>query len=351
MTADRDAPDHSVDNAAIELCEARRVLVVDDSAPFAAALSGLLKLKGFVVDVACDGASAMRQLEQHPPDVVLLDVELPGEDGFAVCRRLKHNEATRLTPVVLLTGLRGAEHRLAGIEAGADDFLTKPFDASELIARVRSLSRLKRYTDELESAESVIMSLALIVEARDAYTEGHCDRLSAYAVGVGRRMGLPEGDLAALRRGGLMHDVGKIGIPDAVLLKPSRLTPREFAIVKQHTIIGERLCAGMRSLAPVRTIIRQHHERLDGSGYPDGLRGEAISPLAQIIGVVDAFDAMTTDRPYRRASSHAYAVDELYRDVAHGRFGQAVVEAFADVLPGLADRIPTPNASLVSSAN
>jgi putative two-component system response regulator len=183
---------------AVDLCRARRVLVVDDSEPFAAALAELLRMRGFVADAVGDGASAMRQLEQHPPDVVLLDVELPGEDGFEVCRRLKDNEATRLTPVVLLTGLRGPEHRLAGIEAGADDFLTKPFDTSELVARVRSLSRLKRYTDELESAESVIMSLALIVEARDAYTEGHCDRLAAHAVGVGRTMGLPEEDLAAL---------------------------------------------------------------------------------------------------------------------------------------------------------
>jgi putative two-component system response regulator len=332
-----------------DLCRAGRVLVVDDSEPFAAALAELLRMRGFVADAVGDGASAMRQLEQHPPDVVLLDVELPGEDGFEVCRRLKDNEATRLTPVVLLTGLRGPEHRLAGIEAGADDFLTKPFDTSELVARVRSLSRLKRYTDELESAESVIMSLALIVEARDAYTEGHCDRLAAYAVGVGRTMGLPEEDLAALRRGGLMHDVGKIGIPDAVLQKPSRLTPHEFEIVKQHTLIGERLCGGMRSLAPVRTIIRQHHERLDGSGYPDGLSGKAISPLAQIVGVVDAFDAMTTDRPYRDAISPGHALDELNRDVTRGRFSRAVVDAFAAVLPGLAQRIPAPRNVLKSS--
>src|SRR5688572_28899620 len=204
------------------------------------------------------------------PDLVLMDVLMPKLSGYEVCERIKRNPATRLTPVVLITALHERQHRIQGINAGADDFLTKPVDAHELKARARSLVRLKRYTDDLDSAESVIMSLALIVEARDAYTDGHCDRLSAYAVGVGRRIGLPEGDLAALRRGGLMHDVGKIGIPDAVLLKPSRLTPQEFEIVKQHTIIGERLCAGMRSLAPVRTIIRQHHERLDGSGYPDG---------------------------------------------------------------------------------
>lgn len=329
-----------------DLCQARRVLVVDDSPDFADTLVRLLSAEGFIVDVVHDSHSAMHAVERHAPDVVLLDVDIPGKSGFEVCRSLKQNEITRLTPVVLLTGLSGREHRLAGIDAGADDFLTKPFDSSELTARVRSLSRLKRYTDELESAESLVMSLALTVEARDAYTDGHCDRLSAYAVSLGGSLGLPEDDLSALRRGGLLHDVGKIGIPDAVLLKPGRLTRSEYHLVKQHTVIGERLCAGLRSLASVRPIIRQHHERLDGSGYPDGLAGDEISLLAQIIGVVDAFDAMTTDRPYRDAMSLPRAIDELHLDVSRGTMSAALVDAFVRLLPKLAHLVPTPAAVL-----
>jgi putative two-component system response regulator len=310
----------------------RRVLVVDDSPVFAAALSRLLSAEGFGVDVVHDGAAAFDAIARLDPDVVLLDAEIPGEDGLAVCRSLKQSTVTRLTPVVLLTTLSGREHRLAGIEAGADDLLTKPVDVSELTARVRSLSRVKRYTDDLESAESVIVSLALTVEARDAYTEGHCDRLSGYAVALGRRLGLSGDDLAALRRGGILHDVGKIGIPDAVLLKPARLTRDEYALVQQHPVIGERLCAGLRSLAAVRPIIRQHHERLNGSGYPDGLRGDAISLLAQIIGVVDAFDAMTTDRPYRKALSREHAIDELRRDTMRGAMSADLVTPFIDLV-------------------
>lgn len=319
----------------------RRVLIVDDSPAFTDALRRLLGAEGFVVDVLHDSDGVIGAVAQFAPDVVLLDVDLPGASGFEMCRRLKRYEATRLIPVVLLTGLVGRDHRLAGIEAGADDFLTKPFDSSELTARVRSLSRLKRYTDELESAESVIVSLALTVEARDAYTEGHCERLSTYAVALGRAIGLSADDLWALRKGGLLHDVGKVGIPDSILLKQGRLTPEEYEIVKAHTVIGERLCAGLRSLTSVRPIIRQHHERLDGRGYPDGLKGSEVSLLAQIIGVVDAFDAMTTDRPYRKSLGLDRAVEELRQDAATGAMDVMLVERFIDVAPGLFASTPS----------
>jgi putative two-component system response regulator len=319
---------------------ARRVLIVDDSPAFTDVLRRLLTAEGFVVDVLHDSEGVIGAVAQFAPDVVLLDVDLPGASGFEVCRRLKRFEATRLIPVVLLTGLAGREHRLAGIEAGADDFLTKPFDSSELTARVRSLSRLKRYTDEFESAESVIVSLALTVEARDACTEGHCDRLSTYAVTLGRAIGLSADDLRALRKGGLLHDVGKVGISDAILLKQGRLTPGEYEIVKSHTVIGERLCSGLRSLAAVRPIIRQHHERLNGSGYPDGLKGSEVSLLAQIIGVVDAFDAMTTDRPYRTSLGIARAFEELRSDVAKGAMDGTLVERFIELAPTIVASTP-----------
>jgi putative two-component system response regulator len=288
----------------------------------------LLTAQGYEVDTAFDGESALMAIEGQNPDVILLDVQLPGLDGFEVCRRVKQIPETRLIPVVMVTGLHARDDRIAGINAGADDFLVKPFDVGELQARVRSLLRLKRYTDELDSAEAVILSLALTVEARDPYTEGHCQRLAHYATALGRALSLADDDLAGLFRGGYLHDVGKVGIPDAVLQKPGRLTDEEFDLMKQHTVIGERLCGNLRFLRPVRSIVRHHHERLDGSGYPDGLRGGEIPLLAQIVGIVDVYDALTSARSYRSALSPEEAFEELGRDVSDGARHQDLVEAF-----------------------
>jgi putative two-component system response regulator len=311
----------------------QRVLVVDDESACSRLLVRLLTPE-FHVDVATDGETALTTINLTPPDIILLDVGLPGMNGIDVCRAIKRAPTTRLTPVVLVTGQGGREHRLAGIDAGADDFLEKPFDTEQMKARIRSLTRLKRYTDELDSAESVIMSLALTVEARDPYTEGHCERLSSYAVALGAALGLSNDDLGALSRGGFLHDVGKIGISDALLLKNGRLTREEYERVKQHPVIGERLLGDLRSLAPVRPIVRHHHERLDGSGYPDGLRGAEIPLLAHVVSIVDAFDAMTTPRPYRMAISHREACAELRADVARGRMSRDLVEMFVAVLEG-----------------
>jgi putative two-component system response regulator len=307
------------------------VLVVDDEKQNLAILERLLTREGYVVHSFTDGESALEALDRTAPDVVLLDIQLPGLDGFEVCRRIKQNPATRLTPVVMVTGLHAVEHRIRGINAGADDFLSKPFNFEELRARVRSLLRLKRYTDDLESAEAVILSLALTVEARDAYTEGHCERLAGYAVALGEALQLSDDDLAALHRGGYLHDVGKIGIPDAVLQKPAKLTTAEFELMKSHTIIGERLCGNLRSLRAVRPIVRHHHESLNGSGYPDGLHGEAVPLLAQIVGIVDAYDAMTTTRSYRTAMTTEFAYEELRTDAAKGLRQPHLVEAFIDL--------------------
>jgi putative two-component system response regulator len=311
----------------------QRVLVVDDESQCSRLLVRLLTPE-FHVDVAADGETALTAMNLTPPDIVLLDVGLPGMNGIEVCRAIKRAVTTRLTPVVLVTGQGGREHRLAGIDAGADDFLEKPFDVEQLKARVRSLTRLKRFTDELDSAESVIMSLALTVEARDPYTEGHCERLASHAVALGAALGLSDDDLGALRRGGFLHDVGKIGISDALLLKNGRLTREEYERVKQHPVIGERLLGDLRSLAPVRPIVRHHHERLDGSGYPDGLRGAEIPLLAHVVSIVDAFDAMTTARPYRAAMPDHDACAELRADVARGRMSRDLVEMFVAVLEG-----------------
>jgi putative two-component system response regulator len=311
---------------------AGRVLVVEDDPQNARLLTKLLTRQGFVVEIIDNGTRALESVRRLQPDVVLLDWMLPGMPGIDVCRQLKQDPATRLVPIILLTGMDAREHRLAGISAGADDFLTKPFDVEELHARVRSLLRLKRYTDELESAESVITSLAFTVEARDQYTEGHCQRLADYSVRLGLAIGANADDVAALRWGGFLHDVGKIGVPDSVLLKPGRLDAEERKVIEQHTVIGERLCGNLRSLSPVRPIVRGHHERLDGSGYPDGLRGANVPLLAQIVGVVDAYDAMTTTRPYRAALPVEHACEELYSDARKGLFDRELVGQFVECM-------------------
>ena len=290
----------------------------------------LTRLLGRDYDVVTlpDGEEALALLERADVDVVLLDVRLPGLDGFEVCSRLKILPRTRLIPVVLMTGLGAREHRLRGIHVGADDFLTKPFDAEELHARLASLVRLKGYTDDLESAEAILKSLALTIDARDPYTDGHCERLSKLAVALGRSLGLSKDEISALDRGGYLHDIGKIGIPDSVLLKPTRLTPAEFELIKQHTVIGDRLCGELRSLRLVRQIVRHHHEALDGSGYPDGLSGERVPLLAQIVGIVDLYDAVTSSRPYRDALPPDYAYAELRSECVKGRRNPRLVEAF-----------------------
>jgi putative two-component system response regulator len=308
---------------------AGKLLIVDDEPQNVEVLRRLMSRLGYDVLTAPDGESALQSVARDRPDLVLLDVTMPGIDGIEVCRRLKGDPETRLIPVVLITALTASEDRIRGIEAGADDFLTKPPVMAELEARVRSLTRLKRYTDELDSAESVILSLGLTIEARDPYTEGHCQRLAMYSTALGARLGLADDQLVALNRGGFLHDVGKIGIPDAILLKAGRLSAAEYALMQEHTVIGDRLCSELRLLDDVRPIVRHHHERRNGTGYPDRLEGEAIPLLARILSVVDVYDALTTGRPYRHALPTAEAVRELREDAAKGWLFEEIVEEFA----------------------
>jgi len=309
-----------------------RVLVADDAESVRALYEKLLTAEGYQVVSVGDGVAALEAVRVYCPDVILLDVGMPGMDGIEVCRRLKDDPATRLTPVVLVTGLSDLADRIKGIEAGADDFLAKPVHPHELRARVASLSRMKHLTDALDSAEDAFMALALTIEARDPTTNGHCERLAASAVLMGRTLGLAAADLDALHRGGYLHDLGKVGVPDSVLLKPGPLTDVEFALMKRHTEIGDSLCAPLQSLRHVRPIVRSHHERLDGSGYPNGLRGDEIPALAHIVGVVDVYDAMTSDRPYRRALNAEEATRFLLCEVDQRRFSKVYVEALLDTL-------------------
>jgi putative two-component system response regulator len=314
------------------------VLVVDDIEANRTLVSRLLSADGHRVTVAEDGRAALQSVRRDPPDLVLMDVMMPHLDGFEVCRALKQHPQTRLVPVVLVTALQNSEDRLRGIEAGADDFVSKPFNQHELRARIRSLIRIKRYTDDLDTAESVILSLALTIEARDRCTEGHCQRLAGYAAALGRQLRLSDDEISALARGGYLHDIGKVGVPDAILLKPDRLTAAEYEVMKQHAVIGDRLCGELRSLRGVRPIVRHHHERRDGSGYPDGLRGDAIPLLAQITAIVDVFDALTTERPYKNALSIERAYGELTQEADRGWHRPDLVDAF--IALGRAGQLP-----------
>jgi putative two-component system response regulator len=256
---------------------------------------------------------------------------MPEVSGLDVCAELKREVETRLIPVVLMSGRGDRQTRIAGLAAGADDFLDKPIDTEELSARMRSLVRVKRMTDELESADAFVLALGRIIEARDPGTEGHCDRLASYAAALGRGLGLDAADLEVLHRGALLHDIGKIAIPDELLLKKTRLTAHEYELMKRHPLVGDELCRPIRSLEPVRAIVRHHHERLDGRGYPDHLSGAAIPLVAQIVTVVDVFDALTSDRPYRRALTVDAAFDTMREEARDGAYALDLVERLIDL--------------------
>ena len=308
------------------------ILVVDDHPENAMELSELLSTRGYRSVSAQDAAAAEIEIRRAPPDLILLDVIMPGKTGYELCRQLKGDPLTRLIPIVMITGLSAREDRLQGIEAGADDFLSKPINPEELFARVSSLLKLKEFTDELETAESVICTLGLSVESRDPYTEGHCERLARYASEMGRHLNLDQDSIVALRRGGYLHDLGKIAVPDEILKKGSNLTPAEWEIMKKHPVTGETICRPLKSLRLVLPIIRSHHEHSDGSGYPDGLRGDEIPLLPRILQVVDVYDALRTARPYKPALSHEQAVVTMREESRSRLWDQELVAEFFRML-------------------
>ncbi len=316
------------------------ILVADDMEANRELLSGLLTAEGFRVVCAEDGDRALDAVRQGVVDLALLDVRMPGATGFSACLAIKSQPETRLIPVVLVTSLTSMDDRIQGIMCGADDFLSKPVNKHELLARVRSLLRLKEFTDELENAETVVFSLALGIEAKDPYTEGHCDRLSKYSVALAERMGLPDDIRVALRRAGTVHDIGKLGVPENILLKPGPLTDEEWVIMKQHPVIGERICSPLKSFRLVLPIIRHHHEKLDGSGYPDGLKGDEIPLTARILQITDIYDALTTERPYRNALRPQAAFAVMREEVKRGWWDAILLEEFEAVVLGCAPLQP-----------
>ena len=315
--------------------EEATILVVDDEQDMRETLSDSLTMQGYRVMTAASAEAALAVLERSAVDLVLTDVHMRGMSGVELCARLKQEPRWQLTPVILLTAVSDLQARVAGLAAGADDFFAKPVELAELRTRVAVLLRVKDLLDQLERAENVITTLGTTIEARDPYTAGHCQRLARYAMALGRALGVDEPMLKALWLGGFLHDLGKVAVPDRILLKPGRLDLDERSIIQTHPVVGAEMVRSMQTLAGVWPIIRHHHERFDGSGYPDGLRGAAIPLEARIMAVVDVYDALHTARPYKPAVAPEHAVAILLQETEAGAWDAQIVTTFIGVLSTL----------------
>ncbi|HUG29882.1 MAG TPA: HD domain-containing phosphohydrolase [Candidatus Limnocylindria bacterium] len=322
--------------------ERELVLIAEDDAANRALLSRLLERDGYRSMAVGDGRDAIRAATDERPDLLLLDIGLPGLNGLDVCRRLRADPRTVALPIILVTGQTASRDVVAGLDAGADDFVRKPYHRAELMARVRSVLRLARVTAEMVGAHGVIAALANAVEAKDATTEQHCQRLAGLAHQLGMQAGLEPAALKGLVFGALLHDIGKIGVSDAILTKPGPLTSEEWAEMRLHPLIGERICEPLATAAQFAPIVRHHHERWDGKGYPDGLRADAIPIGARIVGLVDAYDAIIHDRPYRLARSVADALEEVHNETG-GQFDPELVKLFVPLVEHERHELRTPH--------
>lgn len=311
---------------------AARILAVDDMATNRKLLSYVLKAPEYHVIEAAEGMQALEILRNESVDVVLLDVMMPGMDGFETCRRIREELGLTLLPVIMVTAMGNPDDVVRGMAVGADDYVTKPFNGVELLARVKAALERKRLTDRLDDTESVLFSLARMVEARDENTGDHCDRLAHMSVVFGKELGLAYDDLEALRRGGVLHDIGKLGIPDNILLKKGKLDADEWSIMKQHTVIGAALCSPLRTMQRTVDIVRCHHERWNGTGYPAGLAGEKVPLLARVFQIVDVYDALSSERPYKPAFPHEKVIGIMEQETVSGFWDPELMAAFLKIL-------------------
>jgi putative two-component system response regulator len=302
------------------------VLIVDDEPKNVKLLKAMLHHEEYHILETLTGEDVFPLVSKHNIDLILLDVMMPGISGFDICSQLKTKEGTRLIPIVLVTALNDSESRIKGIEAGADDFISKPPNRSELLARVKSLIRVKSLNNKLASIENVLYSFAQVIEAKDSYTQGHIERVADLSVAIAEKMGLTGKQIRALRLGGILHDIGKISVPNNILNKPDKLDENEWQIMKKHPDVGYKIAYPLKdNLQSALNVIRHHHEKLDGSGYPDGLRGEEITLEARIMAIVDIYDALITDRAYRKAMSREKAFDILRHEAKAGKLDNEIV--------------------------
>jgi putative two-component system response regulator len=309
------------------------ILLVDDEPRNLKLLEAFLGAFPYKILKATNGEEALSLVEKEEVDLILLDVMMPGMDGFEVCRRLKSREKTRLIPIVLITALDDLESRVTGMESGADDFISKPINRMEILARVKNLIITRKQNNRLTSIENVLFSLANAVEAKDRHTQGHTNRVASLAIALGKKIGLTQEEIEALRIGGMLHDIGKIGIPETILNKPGPLTDEEWALMKTHCDIGYKICQPLeKNLGLALEVIRYHHEKMDRSGYPDGLAGPQVPMVARVMAVVDIYDSMTTDRPYRKALPRETGLNYLQAEAEKGKLDRGVVEQFIRLL-------------------
>jgi putative two-component system response regulator len=318
-----------------------RILLVDDEPIQRRLERDILEASDLTCEVkeARNGREALEYLRRFPFDAVLLDKRMPVMDGDEVCRRVRHELQQSLLPLIMVTGTNSQEELAISFQAGATDFIAKPYTPLELMARIRAAVRTKRLTDQLESAESLLFTLARMVEAKDKTTRDHCSRLSHMAVVFGKALGLDSLQLDVLRRGGVLHDIGKLGIPDSILLKPEPLSEKEWAIMRQHTHIGAHLCDGLATMRDVVPIIRHHHERWDGSGYPDGLRGDDIPLLARVFQIVDIYDALVSPRPYKRPFTREEIIAIMREETQRGWRDPVLMESFIAIVERRSDEL------------
>jgi putative two-component system response regulator len=309
------------------------ILVVDDDLLNQKLMTGILKKGGYTILTASNGREALHSCQKFDIDLVLLDVMMPVMDGFETCRRLKMQDKTRLIPIIMITALNDANTKIRGIEAGADDFLSRPPNQAELLARTRSLINVKQLNKNLTSVENVLFSMARAVEAKDKYTQGHIERVANLAVSIGRNLTLTAMETKALHYGGILHDMGKIGIPHEILNKPGPLSKVEWEVMKQHPEIGYKICLPLGdTLGAALDVIRYHHEKMDGSGYPYGLKGEEIPTVARIMAAADIYDALVTDRPYRRGMTQKNAIEIMATETAEGKLDKDITQVLVELL-------------------
>ena len=308
------------------------ILVVDDNEANVELLEAYLTAYGYDVITAVDGESGLEKTYSEMPDLLLLDIMMPGINGYEVCKRLKEDEKTRFIPIVMITALTEMDDKVKGLDVGADDFLSKPFNKLELMARVRSLLRLKALHDELESSEDIICALALAMEAKDPYTKGHSERVARFTMALGKELGLSPVIQGKLYKAGILHDIGKIGIREAVLNKEGSLDTHESEEVTSHPQTGADICEPLKSLKDIIPMIRHHHEWFNGAGHPDGLKGDEIPLGAKMISIADTYDAMTSSRPYREAMEKEKALAIMESEKESGQWDPGLLASFLKMM-------------------